>query len=118
MVKDMFGIEHPPSQCCGAAIITAGFMDKSWPICSNCQKPIKQQGLSLFDKLADNLIEKRYQLRIEHNHGDMKWYAYYAGKENRQLFDDDIDWETASDTPTGALENLTLIMGDIGKDEP
>lgn len=28
------------------------------------------------DQLADSLIEKKYQLRIEHNHADMKWGDY------------------------------------------
>lgn len=63
-----------------------------------------------FDKLANELVEKRYQLRIEHNHSDMKWYAYYAGKYLRKLFDKDIDWYTASDTPTGALQNLSKLL--------
>lgn len=58
------------------------------------------------DTLADELLEKHYTLRIEHNHSDMKWYAYYAGKENRQLFDNEKDWETGSDTPTEALLKL------------
>jgi hypothetical protein len=39
----------------------------------------------------------------------MHWYAYYAGKENRQLFDKDIDYETASDTPTEALIKLNIL---------
>jgi hypothetical protein len=51
-------------------------------------------------------VEYRYQLRLEHNHGDMKWYAYYAGKENRQLHDKEIDWQTASDTPLEAVQRL------------
>lgn len=65
-----------------------------------------------FDELADDLVERKYQLRIEHNHGDMKWYAYYAGKQRRQLFDDDADWNTASDTPTGALQKLKEYYGE------
>jgi isocitrate dehydrogenase len=60
--------------------------------------------------LLDNMVEKRYQLRLEHNHGDMKWYAYYAGKEQRQLFDKEIDWKTGSDTPLEALEKLRLLV--------
>jgi hypothetical protein len=63
-----------------------------------------------FDELADDLVERRYQLRIEHNHGDMKWYAYYSGKAGRQLFEEDKDWETMSDTPTEALKKLKEIL--------
>lgn len=67
-----------------------------------------------FDALADGLVEKHYQLRIEHNHGDMKWYAYYAGKEQRRLFEDDRDWETGSDTPTEAIIKLKeLVLGEV-----
>lgn len=62
-----------------------------------------------FDILADNLVEKKYQLRIEHNHYDMQWYAYYAGRDERRLFDDDIDRETASKTPTEALRKLAEL---------
>jgi len=63
-----------------------------------------------FDKLADELIEKHYQLRVEHNHGDMKWYAYYAGKGSTvNLFDEDYHTITASDTPTKALNKLSKI---------
>lgn len=65
--------------------------------------------MKLEDKL-DNLVERRYQLRLEHNHGDMKWYAYYAGKNQRQLFDNDIDWETGSSTPHEAVDKLTKIV--------
>jgi hypothetical protein len=63
-----------------------------------------------FDILAEDLIEKKYQLRVEHNHGDMKWYAYYAGKGERCLFDYDGGWETGSDTPTDALLKLRELM--------
>lgn len=59
-----------------------------------------------FDYLADQLVEKRYQLRVEHNHSTMKWYAYFAGKDQRGLFDDDDDWKTESDTPTEAIKKL------------
>lgn len=63
-----------------------------------------------FDTKADELVEKKYQLRVEHNHRDMKWYAYYAGKDQRGLFDDDIDWHTGSDTPTEALDKLKQLL--------
>lgn len=67
--------------------------------------------MEYFDQLADELIEKKYQLRIEHNHSDMKWYAYYAGKLcQKQLFDDDDDWVTGSDTPTEALMKLKELI--------
>lgn len=65
-----------------------------------------------FDKLADELIERKYQLRVEHNHSDMKWYAYYSRRGQRTLFENDLygsgedDWKTASDTPTEALAKL------------
>lgn len=66
-----------------------------------------------FDKLADNLVERKYQLRIEHNHGDMKWYAYYARKGAEvNLFDEGYEEEhrqTMSDTPTEALKKLREI---------
>ena len=62
------------------------------------------------DELLDSLVEYRYQLRVEHNHGDMKWYAYYAGKEQRSLFDKDIDWQTGSDTPTQAVKQLKKLI--------
>lgn len=51
-----------------------------------------------------------YQLRVEHNHSDMKWYAYYAGRDQISLFDDTSHYETASDTPLGALEKLQSQM--------
>lgn len=63
-----------------------------------------------FDDRADYLVEKKYQLRVEHNHSTMKWYAYYAGKDQRGLFDNDIDWYTESDTPTGAIEKLRKLL--------
>ena len=65
-----------------------------------------------FDRLAGELVEKKYQLRIEHNHGTMQWYAYYAGKDQRQLFDDDGDWDTAANTPTQALQALKTKLGE------
>lgn len=58
----------------------------------------------------NNLIEYRYRLRVEHNHSDMKWYAYFAGKEQRLLFDKDIDWQTSSDTPSEAVTKLTELV--------
>lgn len=63
-----------------------------------------------FDILADKLVEKKYQLRVEHNHSDMKWYAYYAGRNQKNLFDDDIDWETGSDSPTEAIKKLQELQ--------
>lgn len=60
--------------------------------------------------IADQLIERRYQLRVEFNHGDMKWYAYYAGREQRHLFDDDADWATAADTIAVALALLLSVQ--------
>jgi hypothetical protein len=60
-----------------------------------------------FDKLADELVEKKYQLRIEHNHSDMKWYAYYSGKNSHiELFDEQDHTLTMSDTPTEAIQKL------------
>lgn len=60
-----------------------------------------------FDILADLLKEKRYQLRVEHNHRDMKWYAYFAGKGSAiQLFDEDWHWNMAGDNPTDAIAKL------------
>lgn len=47
MVKDMFGYEHPPSSCCGAAIISSMFMNISIPVCDNCGEPVRHK-----DKLA------------------------------------------------------------------
>lgn len=63
----------------------------------------------LDDKLKD-LVEKKDQLRLEHNHSDMKWYAYYAGRERRQLHDDEIDWETSGDTPLEAVTKLSDLV--------
>jgi len=65
-----------------------------------------------FDRLADELVEKKYQLRVEHNHGTMQWFAYYAGKDQRRLFDDDGDWDTAASTPTQALQALKTKLGE------
>lgn len=60
-----------------------------------------------FDEIADELVEKKYQLRIEHNHSDMKWYAYYARKGSTvNLFDEEEHTLTMSDTPTEALKKL------------
>jgi hypothetical protein len=59
---------------------------------------------------ANKLVEWRYQLRIEHNHADMKWYAYYAGKDQRRLFDRVIDRETAGDTPLEAVTALNDLV--------
>ena len=60
-----------------------------------------------FDEIADELVERQYQLRIEHNHGDMKWYAYYARKGSTvNLFDKDEHRSTMADTPTEALKKL------------
>lgn len=69
------------------------------------------------DVLGQELIEKKYRLRIEHNHSDMKWYAYYAQTGQRALFESDLyssgddDWKTASDTPTEALRKLKELQG-------
>lgn len=60
--------------------------------------------------LLDGLVEYRYQLRLEHNHSDMQWYAYFAGKEQRQLHDKDIDWETASKSPLEAVTKLIKLV--------
>jgi len=62
------------------------------------------------DLIANKLVENEYQLRVEHNHGTMKWYAYYGGKTNRDLFDNDEDWKTESDTPTEALRKLAKLQ--------
>lgn len=61
-------------------------------------------------KCLDELVERHYQLRLEHNHGDMKWYAYYSTRYQRNLFDKEIDWRTGSDTPLGAVEELLKIV--------
>lgn len=67
-------------------------------------------------KVLDELVEKKYQLRLEHNHSDMKWYAYYAQRGQRSLFESDLyssgedDWETASDTPLEAAQALLKRM--------
>lgn len=66
-----------------------------------------------FDKLADELLERRYQLRVEHNHGTMSWYAYYALREQRQLFDEEVDWQTSGQTPTEALQNLKNLLCEV-----
>lgn len=67
----------------------------------------KARNITGFDTLAETLVEKRYQLRVEHNHKDMKWYAYYAGKNSYiELFDESYHSYTAADTPTEALKNL------------
>lgn len=68
-------------------------------------------------KALDGLTEYRYQLRLEHNHADMKWYAYYAGREQRNLHDKDIDWETASDTPDEAIVKLQKLIKRRGRYE-
>ncbi len=63
------------------------------------------------DMLASGLIEKRYNLRIEHNHGDMKWYAYYGGRNGEtSLFDEDWHWKTAAESPTEALLRLKQVL--------
>lgn len=72
------------------------------------------------DKLLDDLVEAKYQLRLEHNHGDMKWYAYFAGRGGRKLFesdlysDGDLDWLTAGDTPLEAVIKLTGLNPSSG----
>jgi uncharacterized protein (DUF3820 family) len=71
--------------------------------------------LTLDDEL-DGLVEYKYQLRVEHNHSDMTWYAYYAGKGLRQLFDKDVDWYTASNTPSGAVSNLVKLVHEKDRD--
>lgn len=59
------------------------------------------------DRLANELVERKYQLRVEHNHGDMQWYAYYARKgATVNLFDEDEHRGTMASTPTEALRNL------------
>lgn len=60
--------------------------------------------------LLEDLAEVNYQLRVEHNHSDMKWYAYYAGRDQISLFYDISHYGTASDTPLGALEKLQSQM--------
>lgn len=67
-------------------------------------------------EVLDSLVERKYQLRLEHNHSDMKWYAYYAGKAGRKLFDDDADWQTGSDNPLDAalkLQALQELKGEV-----
>jgi hypothetical protein len=76
---------------------------------------IRVRLMSEFDNLAQEVIERKRQLRIEHNHMDMKWYAYYADRELMNLFDDDAHWLTMSDTPTEALRKLRDLM--MGKNE-
>ena len=77
---------------------------------------VKQKGqsevsvVSSSGSLLEDLAEVNYQLRVEHNHSDMKWYAYYAGRDQISLFDDISHYETASDTPLGALEKLQSQM--------
>ena len=61
MVKDAFGFEKPPSQCCGAAIITSSIGDRSWPVCSNCglairhRDRLKVSGENAGDRIMRNL---------------------------------------------------------------
>lgn len=60
-----------------------------------------------FDLIASTMVEREYQLTIQHNHLTMKWYAYFARKGAQTfLFDDEKHWETESDTPTEAIKKL------------
>ena len=69
-----------------------------------------------FDELASELVEVKYQLRIEHNHGDIKWYAYYAGKGANltisDVFDIKMKFIACADTPSQALTILRNIVNE------
>jgi hypothetical protein len=65
------------------------------------------------DYILQKLEEKHYTLRVEHNHSDMYWYAYFAGREQRSLFDEDEDWNLGGETPIKALLRLVLSMDDL-----
>lgn len=65
--------------------------------------------------LLEKLEEKHYQLRLEHNHSDMNWYAYFAGKNLRYLFDKDDDWDMGADTPLKALLKLAIALHEAGE---
>lgn len=67
------------------------------------------------EQMLESLAEYRYQLRLEHNHSDMRWYAYFSGKEGRLLFDKDIDWKTSGDTPTEAVNNLLELRDKVDR---
>ncbi len=67
------------------------------------------------DYLMDKLEEQHYQLRLEHNHADMTWYAYFAGKELHNLFDNDDDWSIAGNTPLKALLRLVIALAEAGE---
>lgn len=66
-------------------------------------------------QMLDNLVEKKYTLRLEHNHGTMQWFAYYAGKFGRNLFDEEDDWLTAGATPEEAVAKLTDLLATDSK---
>jgi hypothetical protein len=67
----------------------------------------KPQTHDELEDLLKELIEKEYQLRLEHNHSDMRWYAYYARKGSTvQLFDLDEHYNCSGSTPTEAAQSL------------
>lgn len=43
MVKDMFGKDRAPSQCCGAAIVNCTTPTESYAVCSKCSQRIKPE---------------------------------------------------------------------------
>ena len=43
MVKDMFGYEHPPSSCHGAAIISSSGPGYDYQVCSECGEPVREK---------------------------------------------------------------------------
>ena len=66
MPRDIFsGRPLAPSKCCNAGIITAGFMDKRWPVCSDCGIPIKEkdQDLERMNRSQLEILAKRLDMR-------------------------------------------------------
>jgi len=78
-------------------------------VIAQIKQAFADEGYTDLDKVLDSLVEKKYQLRLEHNHSDMMWYVYYAGREARSLFDDGADWTTGGDTPTEAAKKASNL---------
>lgn len=68
------------------------------------------------DFLLDKLADLHYNLRLEHNHSDMRWYVYYTGKDGtRKLFDHQEDWNVSGDTPVEALLRQVVELIEAGE---
>ena len=96
-----------------------GWTDTDTLYCYTCEKVVPNyakieddkthESVPLYDLgyLIRALYEVKRNLRVEHNHSDMRWYAYFAGRDERNI---EVGETINADTPEDACCLLLLKL--------